>query len=156
MQRIGRAGHKVGAVSEGVIFPKYRADLVACSAVTRAMHEGLVESTSILRNPLDVLAQQIVATVANPPALSVPRLKGQLPREPVVSVDDLFSLVRRAAPFATLTRATFENVLDLLAGKYPSDEFAELRPRITWDRDRNLLTPREGAKTCLLYTSRCV
>jgi ATP-dependent Lhr-like helicase len=153
MQRIGRAGHKVGAVSEGVIFPKYRADLVACSAVTRAMHEGLVESTSILRNPLDVLAQQIVATVANPPALSVPRLKGQLPREPVVSVDDLFSLVRRAAPFATLTRATFENVLDLLAGKYPSDEFAELRPRITWDRDRNLLTPREGAKTLAILNA---
>ena len=100
------------------------------------MHEGLVESTSILRNPLDVLAQQIVATVAHPPALSVPRLKGEPPREPAISVDDLYSLVRRAAPFATLTRSTFENVLDLLAGKYPSDEFAELRPRITWDRDR--------------------
>ncbi len=70
MQRIGRAGHHVGAASEGVIFPKYRADLVACAAVTRAMHEGLVESTRFLRNPLDVLAQQIVAIVAQPPALA--------------------------------------------------------------------------------------
>ncbi|MFY9745508.1 MAG: crosslink repair DNA glycosylase YcaQ family protein, partial [Acidobacteriaceae bacterium] len=153
MQRIGRAGHKVGAVSEGVIFPKYRADLVACSAVTRAMHEGLVESTSILRNPLDVLAQQIVATVAHPPSLAVPRRKGQPPRAPVISVDDLYSLVRRAAPFATLTRSTFENVLDLLAGKYPSDEFAELRPRITWDRTTNLLTPREGAQTLAILNA---
>jgi ATP-dependent Lhr-like helicase len=153
MQRIGRAGHKVGATSEGVIFPKYRADLVACSAVTRAMHEGLVESTSILRNPLDVLAQQIVATVAHPPALSTPRRKGQPPRAPIISVDDLYALVRRAAPFATLTRSTLENVLDLLAGKYPSDEFAELRPRITWDRDANLLTPREGAKTLAILNA---
>ncbi|HTD56973.1 MAG TPA: hypothetical protein VK670_16400, partial [Silvibacterium sp.] len=73
MQRIGRAGHRVGAASDGIIFPKYRADLVACAAVTRAMHEGLVESTRYLRNPLDVLAQQIVATVAQPPALAEPR-----------------------------------------------------------------------------------
>ncbi|MGB7136758.1 MAG: helicase-related protein, partial [Acidobacteriaceae bacterium] len=146
MQRIGRAGHKVGVTSEGLIFPKYRADLVACAAVTRAMHEGLVESTAILRNPLDVLAQQIVATVAHPPALAEPRLKGQPPQEPQISTEDLYSLVRRAAPFTTLTRSTFESVLDLLAGKYPSDEFAELRPRITWDRTANLLTPRESAK----------
>ena len=141
------------ATSEGIIFPKYRADLVACSAVTRAMHEGHVESTSILRNPLDVLAQQIVATVAHPPALAAPRREGQPPRAPVISVDDLYSLVRRAAPFATLTRSTFENVLDLLAGKYPSDEFAELRPRITWDRTTNLLTPREGAQTLAILNA---
>jgi ATP-dependent Lhr-like helicase len=153
MQRIGRAGHKVGVTSEGIIFPKYRADLIACSAVTRAMHEGLVESTSVLRNPLDVLAQQIVATVAHPPALSIPRLKGQPPREPIISADDLYNIVRRAAPFATLTRSTFENVLDMLAGKYPSDEFAELRPRITWDRNTNLLTPREGAKTLAILNA---
>ncbi|MGC2299359.1 MAG: DEAD/DEAH box helicase, partial [Acidobacteriaceae bacterium] len=153
MQRIGRAGHKVGVTSEGIIFPKYRADLIACSALTRAMHEGLVESTSILRNPLDVLAQQIVATVAHPPALSLPREKGHPPREPVISVDDLYTLVRRAAPFATLNRSTLENVLDLLAGKYPSDEFAELRPRITWDRDANLLTPRGGAKTLAILNA---
>ena len=153
MQRIGRAGHKVGVVSEGIIFPKYRADLIACSAVTRAMHEGHVEATSILRNPLDVLAQQIVATVAQPPALAEPRLKGQPPREPAMQADDLYNLVRRAAPFTTLTRATFDSVLDLLSGKYPSDEFADLRPRITWDRDANLLTPREGAKTLAILNA---
>ncbi len=146
MQRIGRAGHRVGVVSEGMIFPKYRADLVACAAVTRAMHEGLVESTAILRNPLDVLAQQIVATVAQPPRVSLPRRRGERPREAEISVDDLFDVVRGAAPFASLTRATLESVLDLLSGRYPSDEFAELRPRITWDRERDLLTPREGAK----------
>jgi ATP-dependent Lhr-like helicase len=146
MQRIGRAGHKVGVVSEGIIFPKFRADLIACSAVTRAMHEGHVEATSILRNPLDVLAQQIVASVAQPPALAEPRLKGQVPREPSILADDLYSIARCAAPFTTLTRGTFDSVLDLLSGKYPSDEFADLRPRITWDRDSGLLTPREGAR----------
>ncbi|HEX4004648.1 MAG TPA: DEAD/DEAH box helicase [Acidobacteriaceae bacterium] len=147
MQRIGRAGHRVGVVSEGIIFPKFRADLVACAAVTRAMHEGLVESTAMLRNPLDVLAQQIVATVAQPPRMTEPRGKGQPPREPAITVDDLFALVRGAAPFASLPRPTFHNVLDLLSGLYPSDEFTELRPRVTWDRTANLLTPREGAKT---------
>jgi ATP-dependent Lhr-like helicase len=147
MQRIGRAGHQVGAASEGVIFPKYRADLVACAAVTRAMHEGLVESTRYLRNPLDVLAQQIVATVAQPPRTSVPRRKGQAPAAAEISTDDLFRIVVSASPFATLSRTAFEGVLDLLAGRYPSDEFAELRPRITWDRIHNIITPREGAKT---------
>jgi ATP-dependent Lhr-like helicase len=153
MQRIGRAGHKVGVVSEGIIFPKYRADLIACAAVTRAMHEGHVESTAILRNPLDVLAQQIVAIVAYPPRLAVPRLKGQPPREPFISVDDLHAILRSAAPFASLSRPALENVLDLLAGKYPSDEFSELRPRITWDRVANLLTPREGAKTLAILNA---
>jgi len=146
MQRIGRAGHRVGVVSEGIIFPKYRADLVACAAATRAMHEGHVEATAMLRNPLDVLAQQIVAIVAQPPALSAPRGRGERPPEAVISVDDLFSIVRGAAPFVTLTRTSFAGVLDMLSGRYPSDEFSELRPRITWDRTKNLLTPREGAK----------
>jgi ATP-dependent helicase Lhr and Lhr-like helicase len=147
MQRIGRAGHHVGAASEGIIFPKYRADLIACAAVTRAMQEGLVESTRYLRNPLDVLAQQIVAIVAQPPVVAMPRKKGQQPLQPEITVDALFALIRRAAPFVSLTRTTFEGVLDLLAGRYPSDEFAELKPRITWDRVHNLLTPREGAKS---------
>ena len=147
MQRIGRAGHQVGAASEGIIFPKYRADLLACAAVTRAMHEGLVESTRYLRNPLDVLAQQIVATVAQPPRASVPRKKSQPPAPAEISTDDLFRIVSSAAPFASLSRGAFEGVLDLLAGRYPSDEFAELRPRITWDRVHNLITPREGAKS---------
>jgi ATP-dependent Lhr-like helicase len=134
MQRIGRAGHHVGAASEGVIFPKYRADLVACATVTRAMHEGLVESTRFLRNPLDVLAQQIVAIVAQPPSPNP------------IGVEDVFRLVRGAAPFSGLTRASFTGVLDLLAGRYPSDEFADLRPRITWDRTLDTRAPRDGSK----------
>jgi ATP-dependent Lhr-like helicase len=147
LQRIGRSGHQVGAASEGIIFPKYRADLVACAAVTRAMRDGLVESTRYLRNPLDVLAQQMVATVAQPPRLSrALRKRGVAPPPAEISADDLYDLVRRAAPFAELSRPAFEGVLDLLSGRYPSDEFAELRPRITWDRVRNLLTPREGSK----------
>jgi len=151
MQRIGRAGHQVGAPSHGIIFPKYRADLVACAAVTRAMHEGHVESTRFLRNPLDVLAQQMVAVVAHPPR---DRDQGSGIRVRMDAEDDgggisyaaLLALVRGAAPFAGLSRAVFDGVLDMLAGRYPSDEFAELRPRITWDRTRNWLTPRQGVK----------
>jgi ATP-dependent Lhr-like helicase len=173
MQRIGRAGHSVDAVSEGVIFPKYRADLVACAAVTRAMHEGHIESTRFPRNPLDVLAQQLVAIAAHPPVAGIsderskiskakgskkqqkilgapgPSLPGTWestnPAHPEVSVDFLYDLVRRAAPFGGLTRSAFEGVLDLLSGRYPSDEFAELRPRLTWDRIRNVVTARDGA-----------
>jgi ATP-dependent Lhr-like helicase len=130
LQRIGRAGHQAGAVSEGIIFPKFRGDLVACAAVARSMHEGRVESTRYPRNPLDVLAQQIVAMVSLD----------------TWSVDELFALVRRAAPFADLSRRAFEGVLDMLSGRYPSDEFAELRPRITWDRLQGRLTARTGAK----------
>jgi len=183
MQRIGRAGHHVDAVSEGVLFPKYRADLVACAAVTRAMHEGHIESTRYPRNPLDVLCQQLVAIVAHPPlkigirdqvlgirekseirgqgseigevTAGIPSLRRSLSQgwettnadltKPEVPVDFLFDLVRRAAPFASLTRSAFEGVLDLLSGRYPSDEFAELRPRLTWDRVRNMVSAREGA-----------
>ena len=130
LQRIGRAGHQAGAVSEGIIFPKFRGDLVACAAVARAMHEGRVESTRYPRNPLDVLAQQIVAMAALD----------------TWSVDDLFALIRRAAPFADLSRRAFEGVLDMLSGRYPSDEFAELRPRITWDRLQGRISGRAGAK----------
>ena len=129
MQRIGRAGHQAGATSSGIIFPKFRGDLVACAAVSRAMHEGKVESTRYPRNPLDVLAQQVVAMAA-------------LDSWPV---DHLFALVRRAAPYADLSRRMFEGVLDMLSGRYPSDEFAELRPRITWDRMAGTITGREGA-----------
>lgn len=153
MQRIGRAGHSVGAASDGIFFPKYRADLIACAAITRAMHEGLVESTRYLRNPLDVLAQQMVAVVAHPPSLAVPRLRGQTPPQAEIHADALFALVRSAAPFASLTRTAFEGVLDLLAGRYPSDEFSELRPRITWDRRTNMLTPREGAKSIAILNA---
>jgi ATP-dependent helicase Lhr and Lhr-like helicase len=156
MQRIGRAGHSVDAVSEGILFPKYRADLVACATVTRAMHDGNIESTRFPRNPLDVLCQQLVAICAQPP--NAPKsLRSTKPRriqagavlppdpKPEVSVDFLYQLVRRAAPFGGLTRSSFEGVLDLLSGRYPSDEFAELRPRLTWDRIRNVVTARDGA-----------
>jgi ATP-dependent Lhr-like helicase len=172
MQRIGRAGHHVNAVSEGILFPKYRADLVACAAVTRAMHEGRIEATRFPRNPLDVLAQQLVAIVAHPPAWIPPLSKPKKLRnatskallnplelrqspsysdeqttdfKPEVSVDLLYDLVRSAAPFGGLTRSAFDGVLDLLSGRYPSDEFAELRPRLTWDRVRNVVTARDGA-----------
>jgi ATP-dependent Lhr-like helicase len=134
MQRIGRAGHQVGMPSCGIIFPKYRADLIACAAVTRAMHEGHVESTRFLRNPLDVLAQQMVAIVA------------QSDEGSGIAYSQLFALVRGAAPYAWLTKASFDGVLDMLSGRYPSDEFAELRPRITWDRTNHWIMPREGVK----------
>ncbi len=130
LQRVGRGGHHVDAISRAVLFPKFRGDLLACAAITRAMRDGLVESTRYPRNPLDVLAQQIVATV------SVDRWK----------VDDLFALVRSAAPFAGLGRSSFEGVLDMLSGRYPSDEFAELRPRVTWDRVRGTVVARESAQ----------
>jgi ATP-dependent Lhr-like helicase len=151
MQRIGRAGHQVGAPSHGIIFPKYRADLIACAAVTRAMHEGHVESTRYLRNPLDVLAQQMVAVIAHPP-MGVADAERRAKRAteddagPGISHAALFALVRGAAPFAGLSQSVFDGVLDMLAGRYPSDEFAELRPRITWDRTRNWITPRAGVK----------
>ncbi|HEY6412343.1 MAG TPA: DEAD/DEAH box helicase [Edaphobacter sp.] len=151
MQRIGRAGHQVGAPSNGIIFPKYRADLVACAAVTRAMHEGHVESTRFLRNPLDVLAQQMVAVIAHPP-LSAQDAERRSKRgseeeeSPGISYAALFALVRSAGPFAGLSPGAFDGVLDMLAGRYPSNEFADLRPRITWDRTRNWITPRAGVK----------
>jgi ATP-dependent Lhr-like helicase len=210
MQRIGRAGHHVDAVSEGILFPKYRADLVACAAVTRAMHEGHIESTRFPRNPLDVLCQQLVAIVASAgnkksgvrgqgsgirgqgsgvrgqgsgirgqgsgirgqgsgirkTTPAVPLLPGVFDEETPqdwaqtssthsanpassapaeVPVDFLFDLIRGAAPFGSLSRAAFDGVLDLLSGRYPSDEFGELRPRLTWDRVRNVVTARDGA-----------
>ena len=128
IQRIGRASHQVEAVSRGIIFPKYRGDLLASAAITRGMAEGKVEETRVPANPLDVLAQHLVAAVA----------AGER------TVDDLYALARRAAPFAGLPRAQFEGVLDMLAGRYPSDEFAELRPRLTWDRLRGTVRAREG------------
>jgi ATP-dependent Lhr-like helicase len=147
MQRIGRAGHQVGMPSNGIIFPKYRADLIACAAVTRAMHEGHVESTRFLRNPLDVLAQQMVAVIAHPPAVT--QEKTNKPDEEDaggISYVALLNLIRSTANYAGLSQGVFDGVLDMLSGRYPSDEFAELRPRITWDRQRNWLTPRQGVK----------
>ena len=130
LQRVGRAGHTLEAVSKGRVFPKFRADLLECAVVAKAMRAGEIEETQIPRNPLDVLAQQIVAICA----------------DEEIAVDDLHALVRRAYPFAELTRATLENVLDMLAGRYPSDEFAELRPRIVWDRTGGVVRGRTGAR----------
>jgi ATP-dependent Lhr-like helicase len=130
MQRIGRASHQVEAVSRGVIFPKYRGDLLATAAIVRSMMDGLVEETRIPQNTLDVLAQQLVSMAA------VAERK----------TDDLYALVRGAAPYASLGRAAFDGVLDMLSGRYPSDEFAELRPRLTWDRLRGTVKEREGAR----------
>jgi len=130
LQRIGRSGHRIDEVSEGIIFPKFRGDLLACAAVTGAMARGQVEPSHYPRNPLDVLAQQLVAIT------SMDRW----------AVDELYTLVRGAAPFADLGRRAFDGVLDMLSGRYPSDEFAELRPRITWDRVNATVTARQGAK----------
>jgi ATP-dependent helicase Lhr and Lhr-like helicase len=129
LQRVGRACHGVGGVPRGVILPKHRQDLIACAAAAASMRAGEVEETFYPRNPLDVLSQQIVA-MASMQALPV---------------DDLFDLVRRAAPFADLPRSAYESVLDMLSGRYPSDDFAELRPRITWDRVNGRIETRAGA-----------
>ncbi len=130
LQRIGRAGHQIDAPSCGVLFPKYRADLVACAALAEAMHEGDVEPIRYPRNPLDVLAQQVVAMAAMDP----------------LEVDEVFRVARRAAPFAELSRRAFDGVLDMLSGRYASDDFAELKPRLTWDRLKGTLRAREGAR----------
>ena len=130
LQRIGRAGHELGAVSKGRIFPKFRADLLESAVVAERMLNGEIEETQIPRNPLDVLAQQIVAVCA----------------DEEIEVAELHDLVRGAYPFADLSRAQLENVLDMLSGRYPSDEFAELRPRIVWDRTGGVIRGREGAR----------
>ncbi|MER7464746.1 ATP-dependent helicase [Streptomyces sp. NPDC097981] len=130
LQRVGRAGHQVGAVSTGVVFPKYRGDLVQAAVVTERMRTGSIESLRIPSNPLDVLAQQLVAMTAMD----------------TWQLDELLALVRRAAPFAALPESAFTAVLDMLAGRYPSDAFAELRPRVVWDRVAGTVTGRPGAQ----------
>ena len=130
LQRVGRAGHELGSTSKGRIFPKFRADLLESAVVARAMRGGEIEETKIPRNPLDVLAQQIVAIVA----------------DDEIEVAELHKLVRGAYPFSDLSRTQLENVLDMLAGRYPSDEFAELRPRIVWDRTAGVIRGRTGAR----------
>ncbi|MFJ1577375.1 ATP-dependent helicase [Streptomyces sp. NPDC088182] len=130
LQRVGRAGHQVGAVSTGVVFPKYRGDLVQAAVVTERMRTGAIEALRIPANPLDVLAQQLVAMVALDTR----------------QADDLLALTRRAAPFASLPESAFTAVLDMLAGRYPSDAFAELRPRVVWDRVAGTVTGRPGAQ----------
>ncbi|TGD86900.1 ATP-dependent helicase [Mycolicibacterium sp. CH28] len=130
LQRIGRAGHQVGEISRGVLFPKHRTDLIGCAVSVQRMLAGQIETMRVPANPLDVLAQHTVAVCALEP----------------VSADEWFDVVRRSAPFATLPRSAFEATLDLLSGKYPSTDFAELRPRLVYDRDTGMLTARPGAQ----------
>jgi ATP-dependent helicase Lhr and Lhr-like helicase len=130
LQRIGRAGHQVGEVSQGVLFPKHRTDLIGCAVSVQRMLTGQIETMRVPANPLDILAQQTVAAAALEP----------------LDADRWFDTVRRAAPFATLPRSVYEATLDLLSGKYPSTEFAELRPRLVYDRDAGTLTARPGAQ----------
>ena len=130
LQRVGRAGHQVGEVSRGVLFPKHRGDLAQTAVAVERMRAGAIESLRVPTNPLDVLAQQVVAATALD----------------AWSVDELFDLVRRSAPFAQLPRSAYDATLDLLSGRYPSDEFAELRPRIVWDRVTGTITGRPGAQ----------
>ncbi|MCV7370527.1 ATP-dependent helicase [Mycolicibacterium duvalii] len=130
LQRVGRAGHQVGEISQGVLLPKHRTDLIGCAVSVQRMLGGQIETMKVPANPLDVLAQHTVAACALEP----------------VSADAWFDTVRRSAPFATLPRSAFEATLDLLSGKYPSTDFAELRPRIVYDRDTGTLTARPGAQ----------
>ncbi len=130
LQRIGRAGHQVGEVSLGLVYPKHRADLIHSAVVSERMTAGLIEELSVPANPLDVLAQHTVAHAALGPR----------------DVEEWFDVVRRSAPFATLPRSAFDATLDLVSGRYPSDEFAELRPRVVWDRVGGTITGRPGAQ----------
>jgi ATP-dependent Lhr-like helicase len=131
LQRVGRAGHRIGEPSRGVLFPKYRGDLLETAVVTRLMHEGAIEPTVVPRNPLDVLAQQLVA-------MSLDR---------TWQLDELFATVRQADPYAGLSRDAFEATLGMLAGHYPADEFAELKPRLVWDRVAGTVQARRDART---------
>jgi ATP-dependent helicase Lhr and Lhr-like helicase len=130
LQRVGRAGHQVGETSRGVLFPKHRGDLVQTAVAVERMRDGAIEALRVPANPLDVLAQQVVAVTA----------------QDQWDADELYAVVRRSAPFTTLPRSAYDATLDLLSGRYPSDEFRELRPRIVWDRVAGTLTARPGAQ----------
>jgi ATP-dependent Lhr-like helicase len=137
LQRVGRAGHQVDAPSTGRIFPKFRGDLLECAVLTERMHLGLIERTEIPKNPLDVLSQQIVAMCAVDD----------------LSVDEIEKLARRSYNFATLSRDVLESVLGMLAGQYPSDEFADLKPRLIWDRATDIISSRRDAKTVAIVNA---
>lgn len=130
LQRVGRSGHQIDGVSRARIFPKYRGDLLVAAVVADAMVNGRVEETRIPSSPVDVLAQQVVAHVVASDT----------------TADQLYALARRAAPYSDLSRRVFDETLDMLAGRYPSDLFAELRPRITWDRKSGVVSARPGAR----------
>ncbi|MEU1971626.1 DEAD/DEAH box helicase [Microbacterium sp. NPDC019599] len=130
LQRVGRAGHQVGEISRAALFPKHRGDVLHTAIVTERMLAGRIEAIAVPQNPLDILAQQTVAACATGP----------------VDVEGWYETVKRSAPFHALPRSAYEATLDLLAGRYPSDEFAELRPRLVWNRDLGVLTGRPGAQ----------
>ena len=150
LQRIGRAGHGVGEVSRGRIFPKFRGDLLECAVVVRRMHEGLIEPTVVPRNALDVLAQQIVAIAVSAEPAAKAKADAQTadgaPGDDGVSVDDLHALITNTHSYSTLSRELLENVLDMLDGRYPSKEFGELRARIVWDRLAGVVRARKGSR----------
>ncbi|PTL59451.1 DEAD/DEAH box helicase [Paraconexibacter algicola] len=148
LQRIGRAGHNVGDVSKGRIFPKFRGDLLECAVVARMMRDGRIEPTVVPRNALDVLAQQIVAIAASAAAPDA-----SSDEEGVVAVDDLYALITRTYSYAELPRELLENVLDMLDGRYPSQEFGDLRPRIVWDRVAGTIRPRKGARALAIVNA---
>ncbi|MGX4761815.1 Lhr family ATP-dependent helicase [Corynebacterium minutissimum] len=137
LQRVGRAGHSVGAVSHGSFYPKHRADLVQSALTVARMEEGLIEEMHSPRNPLDVLAQQTVAAVVA--SASAGTSEG-------LDADTWYDTVRRAWPYKDLAREVFDSVLDLVSGVYPSTDFAELKPRVVYDRVTGILTPRPGAQ----------
>ncbi|HSF16894.1 MAG TPA: DEAD/DEAH box helicase [Vicinamibacteria bacterium] len=137
LQRVGRSGHAVGEKSRGIIFPKFRGDLLECAVTASRMLDSAIESIRVPENPLDVLSQQIVAIVADAPR----------------SVDEIETLVKRAFPYRELSREVLVSVLDMLTGHYPSEDLADLRPRIVWDRARDVLTPRKGAKMIALLNA---
>ncbi|MCR5979975.1 ATP-dependent helicase [Gordonia jinghuaiqii] len=130
LQRIGRAGHQVGEISQGILYPKHRTDLLHCTVTVGRMLDGAIEETRVPQNPLDILAQQTIAAAAIDD----------------LDVDHWYEVVRRAAPYRELGRGVFDATLDLIAGRFPSDEFAELRPRVNWDRDAGVITGRRGAQ----------
>ncbi|MGH8928553.1 MAG: DEAD/DEAH box helicase, partial [Acidimicrobiia bacterium] len=134
LQRVGRSGHQVGGESRARIFPKYRGDLLAATVMGQQMIEGDIETTAVPRSPLDVLCQQLVAAVAHGPRVA----------------EDLFTLFRRAQPYSELSRPVFDATLDMLAGRYPSDLFAELRPRVNWDRVSGTVEARPGARQLVI------
>jgi len=130
LQRVGRASHQVGGISTGLVYPRTRRDLIDASVAVERMLAGEIEAIDPPRNPLDVLAQQTVAAAAME----------------TLDVDAWYARVRRAAPYRSLPRSAFDATLDMLAGRYPSDDFAGFRPRLVWNRDSGELSARPGAK----------
>ncbi len=137
LQRVGRAGHQVGEVSKGKIFPKFKGDLLECAVVSRKMAEGAIEPLRVPRNPLDVLAQQIVAICSSSP----------------LTVAQLQAMLERTASFSDLSLELLHGLLDMLSGRFPSTDFAELKPRIIWDREKDTLSPRPGSKQMALVNA---